>query len=1010
MMIRILLTILIIITTMNGSEANELRNGEFEQVVKTEGSIVPVGWSVPDERGALHQPGRDSKYCVAVRGNGEDDTAWVSDPVPVEPGRYYEFSFWGKAESGARGGSAVSGPTFCNRDIWLAESWQRYGHIFRAPDGQTEARFRLGHWRVNGVLYFDDASLTEVQPIYSSRGGITIGLGERTEGTAYSARHMFAAEGSNSSRFLQTATAEFNSSRWVFSPDSYVVYRHEFAGNRFLSATISISVNHHQNGSCRVSMRADGGEWKEIGSIDGIATRTYHPVEADLPAQAIEVKLEGNSDADGRCGFQINQYEFTAEMQTPLPSLQGDTQYVRIVKTDPRFSVQVLGLGEPKPGITAYAQLAAENRSNQERQLSFHVEIDGVYTKTPETRRVTLAPGEQKTVQIPFLVDSIGDKLFRIRANAHSGAIVYEGHVFYNISYLFADNYGELVKKDGEASVWWCPAMYKVSQSRPAPGRGKGTVHISAAKGEFEPAQVIIRPEQALTNVWVDVEALQGPGQSRIGTENISVKQVEYVEINNPSDGIGCLGFWPDPLPPLETPIDLDAERNYPFWITVRVPRDAAAGIYKGILQLRADQWSCVAPLSVEVFDFAIPEKPSLRSAFGFSPGVVRRYHHLQTDEEYEQVIDAYLQNFRDHRISPYNPTMLHPIQSELKTGEDGKQHFEFNFENFDRAGNRYFDEFGFTSLSLPLIGMGGGTFHSRQKGRIGDFEQGSDEHEQLFHEYASTIEGHLREKGWLDKAFVYWFDEPDPKDYEFVREGMDLIHRNAPGLKRFLTEQPEEELFGSVDIWCPILDQADPELCQPRQEKGEEIWWYVCTGPKQPYPGLFIDHHAVEMRAWIWMTHWYGYQGCLVWQSNYWTSDLAYPRPDTQDPWWDPMSYVTGYGRPVGFKGFWGNGDGRFIYPPRAWADGEKRLCGPVDSFRWEMLREGMEDYEYFQLLKKLVESGELKRSQLKRAEELLAIPESIITSRTAFSTDPEAYYRHRQEIGEFLGRYLRE
>ena len=45
-------------------------------------------------------------------------------------------------------------------------------------------------------------------------------------------------------------------------------------------------------------------------------------------------------------------------------------------------------------------------------------------------------------------------------------------------------------------------------------------------------------------------------------------------------------------------------------------------------------------------------------------------------------------------------------------------------------------------------------------------------EYDILFGKYLRGIEAHLKEKGWLDKAFVYWFDEPDPKDYAFVMNG----------------------------------------------------------------------------------------------------------------------------------------------------------------------------------------------------------------------------------------------
>ena len=58
--------------------------------------------------------------------------------------------------------------------------------------------------------------------------------------------------------------------------------------------------------------------------------------------------------------------------------------------------------------------------------------------------------------------------------------------------------------------------------------------------------------------------------------------------------------------------------------------------------------------------------------------------------------------------------------------------------------------------------------------------------------------------------AYVYWFDEPDPKDYAFVRSGMERLKRYAPGMPRMLTEEPSDELAGAVDIWCPVTPNYD--------------------------------------------------------------------------------------------------------------------------------------------------------------------------------------------------------
>lgn len=980
--------------------AAELPNGNFETGSQMEGSYRPAGWSLPASGGKCVSPGYQTNWCISVDGDGDNDGSWLSDPVAVNPGDCYEFSFWGRKEEGSAGGSAVSGPLYCNRDIDLNPTWRRYAFIFRVPEKQTEARFRLGQWRLKGRCYFDGAQITPVQAAYNRRGDLRLGRGEKIENNQYEAQQIMASEEANVCRFLQSADAGFNSNRWIFSAGSTVVFQHELPDNPFTQGSVSVSVNHYTNGTLKAWIRGDKKQWIALASVNESTAATWAiPAEAQN-SKKIEVKLEGVGDGDKGCNFQINRYNFTTKLQTSVENMQGDTRYIRVLHTDPHLRVLFAEDGNPKPGIPTQAKITLTNLSESNREFHVELELEGAHSRDTFRRDFTYQPQETNTSTIPYTLMDAGDSSMKIRIYGRSSIPLYEGEVLFQIPLLYSVDYGNSIESGKTADVWWCPAGYKISQERPAPKKGKRTVGFSAARGEFEPVQIVIRPNQPLRNLRVECSDLAGPSRSKISKESLSVKRVDYVSIEHPSDSWGCAGWWPDPLPPVESPINLEKGRNYPFWITAFVPRDTKSGVYSGDVHFIADGWEANVPIQLRVFDFEIPQKFSVRSAFGFSPDVVRRYHHLETDEEVKQVVDLYYQNFRDHRISPYNPTELYPIRHQLT------DRFTFDFSEFDKAGEKYFDQFGFTSLHLPLLGMGGGTFHDRHKGKIGEYEQGTPEHERLFREYASSVEKHLKEKGWLDKAFVYWFDEPEPRDYEFVKEGMDLIHRNASGLKRFLTEQPEKELFGAANIWCAILDAYNPEICHERQKQGDEIWWYICTGPKQPYPGLFIDHPITDLRAWLWMTHKYDVQGCLVWQSNYWTSDLAYPEPNIQDPWTDPMSYVTGYGNPVGHREYWGNGDGRFIYPPQNWKEGKKLISGPVDSVRWEMLREGMEDFEYFTLLKKKLDEGKLTIKQTAQANELLAIPEEIVKSRTEYTKDSQSLYDYREKLAEFLER----
>jgi len=336
----------------------------------------------------------------------------------------------------------------------------------------------------------------------------------------------------------------------------------------------------------------------------------------------------------------------------------------------------------------------------------------------------------------------------------------------------------------------------------------------------------------------------------------------------------------------------------------------------------------------------------------------------------------------------------------------------EVDFSEFDRGAHRYLDEFGFNAFNLSLEGLGTGSFYSQQKGIFGGFRQGTPEYEKLLGQYLRLVEKHLEEKGWLGKEYIYWFDEPDPENYPFVREGMMAIRRAAPRLTRFITEhRPGPDIMDVSEISCTIFHRVDPAVVAELSPKGREFWSYLCTGPKAPWVTLFIDHPAVNLRLWPWISYQYGLKGILVWRANYWSSPTVFPADKVQNPWKDPMSYTVGYGTPYGQVNYWGNGDGRFLYPPNRdpIRDRTKYLCGPVNSVRWEILREGVEDYEYFRLLEKAVrEAPRAKKDLAKKGRALLSVPPAIFRSGQEYSPDPRALLEHRRRMGEVLEKLL--
>ncbi len=591
-----------------------------------------------------------------------------------------------------------------------------------------------------------------------------------------------------------------------------------------------------------------------------------------------------------------------------------------------------------------------------------------------------------------------------------SQSLLAQGSDYFNAAY------GELLAGSTDrVGLWWASSGWKISPDRPLPERAGRAVTIRAARNEAEAAQLVVRPTAPLMDFTMRAGRLTGPNGSVIPAKSVEVLKVRYVNVAQPTDKSSVPGLWPDPLPPLKGVVELEAGKNQPFWIRVKIPRGVPAGLYSGNIHLAAKNYSADVTLNVEVYDFVLPDRMTCTTAFGFSTSNVFRYQRLSDSQHRRQVVDKYWASFGAHHISPYNPA---PLDGLKVTWPDITESIKpeqlrpvFDWTGWDKAMGRGIDYYNFNSFRLRIPGLGGGTFHARREPELLGFSEDSPHYKAAFNAYCYEVQEHLREKGWLDEAFVYWFDEPAPRDYEFVMKGFNKLKNAAPDIARMLTEQVEPELIGGPNIWCSVSNNYKHEPAEQRRKHGEKFWWYVCTGPKAPYCTLFIDHPGTELRVWLWQSWERKIEGILVWQTNYWTSSAAYPeREHPQNPYEDPMGWRSGYSTPDGVKKPWGNGDGRFIYPPEAAADAhptEPVLEGPVESIRWEMLRDGIEDYEYLAILSRLLKAKKDKLSpqKLKEYTALLDIPESITTDMKTFTKDPAPIEARRDRIARAIG-----
>ena len=449
-----------------------------------------------------------------------------------------------------------------------------------------------------------------------------------------------------------------------------------------------------------------------------------------------------------------------------------------------------------------------------------------------------------------------------------------------------------------EARVWFQNSTTKVFRDGP-PGEAAG-VRLTAAGNEVESFRIVVRAgDEPLRNVAVRISDLRTRDGVRIAPEGVALFRVAYVRLPNYD--------WPfpDALPPLRRGSDrawelgdVPASRNQPVWVDISVPADAEPGLYRATVAVHAQGLS-VADLPVEltVWNFALPATPRSRTAFGLYVQGIAEQHGVELGSAaHHSLVEKYAEMLVAHRAMPRD--LIEPLESPECA--------------------RNLDDPRVNAFLLPY----------------------SDDQTVLKKRAA-----YVREKGWMDKAYLYVMDEPIHKEHlDVLRERAAKIHAADPGLKivvpyfrdpSFAVEGGMHgALTGLCDIWCPKVSFYREDFLPERQKLGEEVWWYVCWEPGAPYPNLLVDMAGIDHRILFWQQAHYNVQGFLYWTSTYWRCDVG-----TADPWTD-MATVKDLSPTV-------YGDGSLLYP-----GAKVGFDGPVASIRLKLVREGLEDVEYLRLL----------------------------------------------------------
>lgn len=510
-------------------------------------------------------------------------------------------------------------------------------------------------------------------------------------------------------------------------------------------------------------------------------------------------------------------------------------------------------------------------------------------------------------------------------------------------------------------------SMEKVFRDEPWSRAPATTLLIEAAKNEVEGVQLVVAPaaKEDLRAATLEVTDLAGENGAAIARSNITWNVVGYVETAQPAYPTTKVGWWPDPLLP-DRQFDVKAGQVQPVWINVRIPADAKAGIYRGKVTVRvAGVQEQSVPLEVRVWDFAVPKQQHLETCFLLRPDNFQRFYRLPKVpiEMFEEWVDFCL----DHRISVT-----------LCDWPDFKKDVErLVARQLDRGGSAF---------CLANAWFQKGAPETRRK------------HNAQMVGEINPLYDRAKQRGWIDRAYVYCHDEIGKEQYTFAHELYGDLKKAMPDLRlmqTFYKDDPIPALGDVLDVWAPVTGRYRQAEFQRQQAKGDGVWWYVCCGPSKPYANLMIEWPAIDHRILLWQNWKYNVTGLLYWGLNVWgeneKGDKRWPEAK-----WNPATFVNEAG-----KGH--NGDGQLIYP------GPNRR--PLSSIRLENLRDGIEDYEYLWLLRdavtRLKKSDPAKHQALiAEAERALAIDDAVVKDLTNFTGDPKVLRQSRAALARLIER----
>jgi hypothetical protein len=606
-----------------------------------------------------------------------------------------------------------------------------------------------------------------------------------------------------------------------------------------------------------------------------------------------------------------------------------------------------LSFGNVNTGSSSALAATLRNDGNSDVTIS-NVSISGAgFNSSGVSAGAILTPGQTSTLNVTFAPAATGSV---------AGNVTVTSNAQNSPATISLSGVG-VTQASSAFTAWVAPSLVRVGPTD-APGAAS-SIGLSGARGETVDTQVILRgPAGGLTNVNLSASALIGPGGATIAASNVVLYREYYTTVSGtvPQGGFPPSGTNPplgsgtyaEPLIPFvdrETgaalngslkavPATVGANQNQPFWVDVSIPRgktNSPPGLYTGTINVTSSLGNVSIPVTVTVWNFELPMKPTELSEWTL-----------------------------------WNPNTGNSVASLAQALMRNKV-----MSRYDDAVSAVTD---MATLGMNRVGLDGSFYIGMQcNGAFSSLPS-----QAQIAAAAATFPLGLP----LDE---YVADELNgcSGDYTNLKSLARNLH--ASGVKSIATFNAVDPnlmddgngILPAIDHWV-LLTAMEQWPAIPYTGKGD-LWTYTsCNIGFGNAPEWLIDYPPINERIQAGFLNWMeGATGVLYYRADGWSSGNAIGS-------WDNLN-LSACG-----SGSSNPGDGVFVYP-----GGPVGSTEPVPGIRLKAIRDGIQDYEYAQILKNLGQQSFVN-----------SIVQPIAASWSNWSHDPNALENVRLQLGQRLNQ----